>query len=361
MRFGPKKKTAEHAVEKPAGKKSLSARWRAAVLGGAAVLAIGPAVAPTPSVAPPAPSDARATLALPNHLGAISSTTCIPASEVITSKAYPQIRPVFERMAQQPISGAPVLGRITAPNEDVDACTSRSLPDGTLVAAYESPTRRLIVARRNVAPTTVAHEAFHAHQHITGGFTGVGSNRLLSAGDRATGLLLIEATAAAYGMVVIKEASLSDPGYARNIRTHDYGMSRTFNTAFDASYNANANAPETERRRQALQAGGQAVVRGLMNGQSSEWKFLYRPEASRYLGLASFTGARTPEYTAQRDTQYAKIGQVAPNLQLIPSEFFGSRGNDSIAANQHAFNMRVPATTAPANQPFASSPRRPAA
>lgn len=359
MRFGQKKAadTPANANKKPSG---LSARWRKAVLAGAAFLAVGPAVAPTSPPPPPAPVDANATLALPSHLGAISSTSCIPAADILASRKYPQIRPVFERMAQQPISGTPVINRVTTPSEDVDACTSRSLPDGNLVAAYESQTRRLIVAERNVAPSTVAHEVFHAHQHITGGFTGVGSNRLLSAGDRATGLLLIEATAAAYAMVVIKEASLDDASYGRNLRTHDYGMARTFNTAFDASFAANEDKPAAERRRLALQAGGQAVVRALMNGQSSEWKSLYRSEAQRYLGLPSFSGPRGAEYSAERDRQYARIGQAAPHLQLIPSEFFGSRGNDSIASSQREIGLRVPAQAADST-PFASSPRRPAA
>lgn len=361
MRFGPKKTAKDPSGKKPADKKSaggLTARWRKAMLAGAAFLAVGPAVAPVPSVAPPAsPSEASARLALPNALGAITSTRCIPATDIMASKGYQQIRPVFERMAREPITGAPIINRITTESEDVDACTSRDLPDGNLVATYESQTRRLIVANRNVAPLTVAHEAFHAKQHLTGGFTGVASNSLLTNGDRATGLQLIEATAAAYSMVVIKEISLDDPGYAHNIRTNNYGMTRTFNTAFDASYAANANRPETERRQLALQAGGQAVVRALMNGQSSEWKSLYRPEASRYLGLASYTGARNAEYTAERDRLYARIGQVAPNVQLIPSEFFGSRGNDTIAASQRATGLHVPVPP----QGFASSPRRPAA
>lgn len=360
MRLGHKKASKTTTTDRPTTSGSLSQRWRKAVLAGAAFLAVGPAVAPNSPPPPATPTDAHATLALPSHLGAISSTSCIPAADIVASKNYPQIRPVFERMTRLPITGAPVITRVTTPGEDIDACTSRNLPAGTLVAAYESQTRRLIVARTNVAPTTVAHEVFHAHQHINGGFTGVGSNRLLSAGDRATGLLMIEATAAAYGMMMIKEASLDDPSYARNIRTHDYGMTRTFNTAFDASYAAHADKPEAERRRLALQAGGQAVVRALMNGQSSEWKDLYRPEAQRYLGLPSFSGQRSAEYSAERDRLYARIGQVAPNVQLIPAEFFGSRGNDSIAESQRAIGLRVPAQAAAAI-PFASSLRRPAA
>ncbi len=361
MRFGPKKTadTTQPPAHKPKG--ALSRRWQKTVLAGAAFLAVGPAVTPTTPPAPPAsPADAHARLALPDHLGAITSTSCIPASEVLGQKAYPQIRPVFERMTRQPISGAPVITRVTTPTEDVDACTSRDLPDGNMVAAYESQTRRLIVARRDVAPSTVAHEVFHAHQHLSGGFTSAGSNRLLTAGDRATALLLIESTAAAYAMVVIKEAGLNDPSYARNIRTHDYGMTRTFNTAFDASYAANADKPEAERRREALQAGGQAVVRALMNGQSSEWKSMYRSEAARYLGLSSYSGERGSEYRAERDRLYAKIGNVSAGLQLVPPEFMGASANDSISASQKAIGLRVPAD-APAAQPFASTPRRTAA
>ena len=359
MRFGPKKKDGTGGE-----KKKSSSRWRKGVLAASAFLAVGPAttVAPPPTAAPPAPYATTQTHDLPGHFHQrISSTTCIPAANLNTSDRYPQIRPVFERMATQaPISGAPVIARISLPDEDVNACTSRDLPDGTLVAAYESPTRRLIVARSNVAPSTVAHEAFHARQHITGGFNGVGSNRTLTAGDRATGMLLIEATAAAYSLVVIKEMSFTDPTYARrHLGTHDYGMMRTFNTAFDASYAANATRPETERRRIALEAGGQAVVRALMNGQSSEWRTLYRPEAQRFLTLPSNTGTRNAEYTAVRDREYARIGQVAAGLQLVPVEFMGSRGNDSIAASQRAIGLRVGDT--PANAPFASSARRPAA
>lgn len=360
MRFGPKKTAGSQPSPANKPKGALSRRWQKAVLAGAAFLAVGPAVTPTlPPASPANPTDAHAALALPNHLGAITSTSCIPASEVLASKGYTQIRPVFERMTRQPISGTPVITRVTTPTEDVDACTSRDLPDGNMVAAYESQTRRLIVARNNVAPTTVAHEVFHAHQHLTGGFTGAGSNRLLTAGDRATALLLIEATAAAYAMTVIKEAGLNDPSYARNIRTHDYGMTRTFNTAFDQSYGANADKPETERRRLALQAGGQAVVRALMNGQSSEWKSMYRGEAAKYLGFPSYSGARGTEYGVERDRQYARIGQVAPGLQLVPVEFFGASANDTISASQRAIGLRVPA--AAPEQPFASSPRRPAA
>lgn len=360
------KKTGDTTLKNNRSKNnSLSARWRKTVLVGMTFFALGPAVAPLPPTPAPMPTDGNATLPLPNRFSTqLSSTTCIPAATIIASKDYPQIRPVFERMARQPISGAPIIARVTTPTEDVDACISRSLPDGNLIAAYESQTRRLIVAPRNVAPSTVIHEVFHTNQHLTGGFTGTGSNRMLSTGDRATGLLLIEASAAAYALVVIKEASLTDASYAHNMRTHDYGMTRTFNTAFDASYTANKNTPETERRRAALQAGGQAVVLALMSGHSSEWKAMYRPEAMRYFGITSYTGQHGAEYMAERDRLYARIGHVATDLQLIPGEFFGLRAQVTIAATHRAFQFPqvrvITATTSTQNPvPGVKPPYRP--
>lgn len=359
MRFGPKK-TNDTTPQNSKKATGLSARWRKAALAGAAFATLIPGVTPPPGTPSPTPADTTAVLSLPTTVNArVSSTSCVPAADMLGNNAHPQLKPVFERMVRLPVSGAAIVNRIMVPSEDVDACTSRDLPDGTLIATYESPTRRLIVPHRDAPPATIAHEIFHAHQHLTGGFTGVASNRLLTAGDRATGMLLIEATAAAYGMVAMKEASFYDASYAKHMRTHNYGMTRTFNTAFDASYAANANQPEQDRRRLALQAGGQAVVRALMNGQSSEWKGLYKDEAARYLRLASFNGVRTAEYTATRDGLYARIGQVSPSLQLVPVEFFGSLGNTTIAASQKEFSLRVPAAAQP-QQP-ASSPRRPAA
>ncbi len=345
MRFFTKK-------DKKDGEKKPRPGWQKALLAGAGALVVGSCDVPpaAPALPPAAPEQPGSSAEMPHNFQTqqIATNNCKPVSTLVNSRQIPSVSSVFTRMAEQPLSGAGVITLLGNSANRVEACTSPDLPDDDLIATYESTTRRLIVGTRNVRPVTVAHESFHAYQHLTGGFRGVSSNQLLSPGDRATGMLLIEATAAAYANVVLYEMKFTDPDYhRRHGRTYDYGMGPTFENTFNQSYAANEGLGEPERRRLALEAAGQAVVRALLNGQSSEWRTLYRPEAARYLTLPAQYAPRDSEgYLATRSAMYARIGQVAPGLQLIPAEFLGAGAEDAIRANHAAFRMTPPAPVA---------------
>lgn len=276
-----------------------------------------------------------------------STTTCHSAHAIATQGRMPQVGATFTRMAQQGITGANVIRTVTDPAQNVHVCISPlNSNDPTLVATYEAAGRRLLVRSGPVSAVTVAHEAFHAHQHLNNGFHGVASNQLLTPGDRTTGMLLIEATAAAYAQVVLFETQYSDPAYYRQHgRVNDYGMRQTFERAYSASYALNSSQDVQERRRIALQDAGQAVVRALMNGESREWAQLYRPAAQAYLTRpASHLTRDSADYQANRRSFYRQIGQVSARFQLVPFEYLTTDADAAIASQHRAFGLQAPVT-----------------
>ena len=286
--------------------------------------------------------------------------TCAMTGTPDFAQRVPRIQAVFTKLAQQPISGQQMVMTVTDPRNQIEACLVRDLsssPDRSVLGLYTSNNHRLSVLSGNPAPAVIAHESFHAYQQFSGGFSAMTNTGALYARDRVTGLLLMEATAAAYEQVVMKEISFTDAKYPRAFRhENDFHTNRTFDRAFDDSYAANANLPEAARRRVALQAGGQAVVRFLMAGRDSGWKSGYRENAQPYARLTSAPAQEPQAYAQKRAGFYRALGQVAPGLQLVPDEFLDARADASIAQVLKTFRIDAPAAPVYA-APYAASPR----
>jgi|GEM_PF-1275032 len=262
----------------------------------------------------------------------IAASACIPAAELLHDEnpLFASLRATFAELARQPISGAPVISAITGMTEGVRVCRARRLPGGAL-AVYQRDVRRIVVPEKGATSAIVAHEVFHFLQDRAGAYAGVEEDSKLTPRDGAVSLLLIEATAVAYALVVSKEAALETPGTRRKLPNPN-GMARTFDRAFTATYANAAHRPEGERRLAALQAGGRAVVSALMAGQSGSWRRFYREQARIHLLFAPGNDGRGEAYGPLRDGIYARIGRVTEGLDLLPSEYIGTRAETAIAS-----------------------------
>lgn len=242
----------------------------------------------------------------------------------------PGLRQMFNDLAAQPITGAPVIARLTNPAHRFQICLDRSLPSNGVMAAYDPRVNRLFVPATTLDLDSVAHEAFHAYQDTAGALLSADSR--LSSRDAAIAHFLVEASAAAYSAAMLREMSLNNPAlqpaytaYISN-RTNVYGQGRAFDAAFQAVYDANAALPEQERRRLALEAGGQTVVRNLMSGLGEGWRRGYVPRAATtaVANGSSDVNVNSRSYDRHRREIFTRAGAVGSNLQLVPANFYNA-------------------------------------
>ncbi len=248
--------------------------------------------------------------------------------------------------AHMPITGASVLAALRDPYYNMRICFNKQYPTSSGVhAAYIPSRQQLIVPERSIRFNAVAHEVFHARQHIRGGFYGFFASNPYRAEDRAMALLLAEASAVAYSMAAKKELQLNNPALAREYSRGDdldYGMWDTFDRTFNSVYRANANQPEDTRRRMALQEAGQTVVRALLDGRSSVWVDSYRDAAQNALRLSN---ARTPQdpnsvaYQSVRSSNFYRMGEITDGVNVVPSEYWAMNNAAATARTFRAMGL----------------------
>lgn len=233
----------------------------------------------------------------------------------------PAIKASFDLMARQPITGRPVMARLSNPMHGFQVCEDPNLPSivtGT-IASYRLGERRLMVPAKGADLSSVAHESFHAYQATLSSAMG---GAPLAPRDKAMALLIAEAAAVGYTYMVTRESAFDNPAdwNAYTKAGGDYGMNDVFNAAFDSSYNGLLPLPdETLRRRFALEAGGRAVVDALLNKAYPAWSEGY---AFRALTMArngdDSIDATTRSYYKTRDELFRRAAMVAPDILLLP-------------------------------------------
>lgn len=244
----------------------------------------------------------------------------------------PSVRPLFQTIATQPITGMPITARIADPVYRVQICRDESVDGSGDIAAYQNSNKRIFVGADKIDFESIAHESYHAYQAILGGF--VDKNTPLSARDRSMALLLVEASAVAYTLMLTREVGFSDPKTYQELLSNPnavYGMAPHFDKAFTRAYTVHANLEETARRTAALQEAGSYIINLLLMGVEDGWS---RPYASRAVEMAKTSDPNiktdTSAYRAMRDEVFRRTGVIGSTINIVPAQFLGADADTQI-------------------------------
>lgn len=244
--------------------------------------------------------------------------------------AAPRLKAGYDLIARQPLTGAPLVQRLSNPAHQMQICADPLLPslDGT-IAAYRFGERRLRVPEIGADLGSIAHEAFHAYQHTLGNaYVG---DAPLSPRDQAMALILSEAAAVGYTYMIMRESAFADDtDWKRYIANGgDYGMNAIFTSAFDRNYHGSLITDETMRRRLALAAGGTAVVEALLSNATPGWSMGYALSAIRAARSAdNQVDATTRKYYETRDALFRRTAMVA-DISIMPRRLLGGAAADA--------------------------------
>ncbi len=339
------RKTADH---KPTPQR-FSKRFKAAAMTVTASVLI-PATATT---ATPGQTQNYATLAQAQQTGSqetiirVKATNCINITESELTRV-PAIKPVFERIAAQPLTGARVVDRLRDPAHRFQICLDSSLPGNGVLAAYMGTQNRLFVPVLGADFESVAHESYHAYQDTLGGI--VSTEAGLHPRDMAMSLLLTEASAVGYTLMLMREIGYTEPdAYTSFIADskNSFGLGPRFDAAYNASYDANASMEETARRKLALQAGGTAVVDALVSGAVRGWSAPYANNAARMAQYGDSTVDTTRrQYRETRDELFRRAGSLG-DINIIPARFLGASADVQIAQAVDTTGIEIVRVPAP--------------
>lgn len=277
----------------------------------------------------------------------VKAANCVNITESELDRV-PAIKPVFERIAAQPLTGAPVVARLRDPAHRFQICLDPSLPGNGVMAAYMSTQNRLFVPVLGADFESVAHESYHAYQDTLGGI--VATDAGLHPRDMAMSLLLTEASAVGYTLMLMREIGYTQPEvYAAFIADskNGFGMGQRFDTAYNTAYAANEGMEENARRSLALQAGGTAVVDALVTGAVRGWSAPYASNAARMaqLGDANADTSRR-QYRETRDELFRRAGTVS-GMNIIPARFIGANADNAIATAVDTTGIEIVRVPAP--------------
>lgn len=302
------------------------------------------------------------------------------SDDAAMAKKFRHIYRDMQKMEQGPLAGKPVMEAIKNPAHDfrIREMSVKEYLQSDSHANYKPDYKVINVFRPNIE--ILVHEAFHAHQATHGVFEFF-EKPVLTLEDIIVHNLVVEAAAVAYSFVVLKEletlrsknpewfageypteeelaaaaiaaaqddtsedevdidlgdlptdeeleaaaaASEADEdldpymwvpeGYPRFI---DSPVSFEMKDVFEEAYNAVLTASGDETR--ALEAGGKAVVKGLLEGHSPEWRMFY---ASSSAYKASVYGSpeskQEPGYEDRRRDMLKKACAISPEINLTP-------------------------------------------
>lgn len=277
----------------------------------------------------------------------VKAANCVNITESDLART-PAIKPVFDRIASQTMTGAPVIARLRDPAHRFQICLDPSLPGNGVLAAYMSTQNRLFVPVLGADFESVAHESYHAYQDTLGGI--VSTDAGLHPRDMAMSLLLTEASAVGYTLMLMREIGYSEPeAYAAFIadNKNSFGMGQRFDAAYNTAYAANENMEETARRSLALEAGGSAVVEALLSGVARGWSAPYANNAARMaqLGDANVDTSRR-QYRETRDELFRRAGRVG-SMNIVPARFIGPNADAYIASGVDATGIEIVRVPAP--------------
>lgn len=248
-------------------------------------------------------------------------------------KNLPLLHKNFQVIAQLPLTGKPVYNEILKPANDIRTCrVSKGTLKAKTLGTYDSGANKLRIGE-DTSIATFSHENFHALQDIGKVFDGLWGGELTYQ-DSIVGRLLLEATAEAYAFTVYKEAQKFHPDTQVIFRQAfpDMDMDGIFEKAYDAAWEKNAGTGLKNRKQKALQAGGKAIVRALLEGKSEGWTTSYSKFSTKYEPpYVSDADALYSEYMASRHALYLRTGHVSQYINLTPNILLGKNAAQKIS------------------------------
>lgn len=265
------------------------------------------------------------------------------------AKMLPGINEHFGMMASLPLSGKPVLDKTARKDVNMEVCAVPAI-EGKSGRA----TRNGIEIVQGADATTTWHETFHYRQELDNPANIVMRGGLTEA-DSAFYFMLTEATAAAYELVVEKEAAnrgMTLPPVTKAGASASSHMRGAFRDAYEAAYTLHASRPGIEREQLALSAGGQAAVRYLMDGNDAIWSMGYKLQTVENTlnmyknmldsGVRPRTGCESG-YEDIRNYRNYSLGEVSGGVTITPPEYYGPDAGKVITRFADKMEFKVPA------------------
>lgn len=260
------------------------------------------------------------------------------------------LKVALQEMARHPIAGKSVYDALTNRENDVRWCIVPPGAIGDKVAAAYDDKEKVMILTKGSGEKAFVHEGFHAVQFLNGV-----DLHSLSTRDNAITFLLLEASAVAHSFVYYKEREATDPAAYQNFKASEYSMfvGASFDKAYDHFMATSHISDDRQRKKKALEAAGQAVVRSLLAGECREWTVFYA-------GRISFRMRSHPEAFPPQDAAYLRkrrfifntTGYISPDINLTPPELQADVTDKQLddLAKKTGFRL-APRRPAPQRQP----------
>lgn len=269
----------------------------------------------------------RAPPPAPNQVEASSETTCaFNANGAEMAKEMPHLYQDFRLASRLPLTGEHLYEVLYDPGRAIQSCVEPDTVDSGANGTFKDNKATM---KESASTGTSLHEYFHALQEIGGAPV---ERYELSMRDAVAANLIMEATAAAYQMIAIKEAqnlglSFRAPTKFRSAADNENTI-KIFEDAYNQALASEGGFLSSTRERRALEAAGQAVVRHLLGGGDAGWGVGYADIAALNANLNS---EQFPDdgrekkwgYKNKRESVFARMGAVSNNINLVPQEYLG--------------------------------------
>lgn len=260
-------------------------------------------------------------------------------------KKVPGIYSDFQAMGKLSLSGKSLYKNLKDPANDLTSCM-KPARDDMMGGQYMAGNSTLFVYG-NADSINTMHEYFHAGQDISGAYSDMFR---LNMRDATVALLLSEAAAAAYELVFEKEAETqnvklykapnkvikekTERGTKTTIITSkgvwdDPDIRKAFDRAYNEEWKIGTGLIAADRQARALEAGGKAATRWLLEGRNTRWSSAYAHVTFDNINNNRFAfrddnRERKKGYKKLRYGVYSKFGRVSANIDLTPNELLGT-------------------------------------
>lgn len=259
---------------------------------------------------------------------------CVQTSDTAAfQQKFPKLYANFAKIDALPYSGHAIAAHLKDPGNNISSCVANDLP-GNVDGDFLPENGKLRVRLESADPRAYTHEVFHAEQYLNGTFNKLGT-RAFSIEDNIAGNMLVEASAVGYSFVAYKEMSKTDPAAYKNFADswYSFGMRDYFDKAYDSAYAAGNNLSPELREKKALEAGGKAVVEGLMTGANKKWAFNYAVNSAyNNVGSGGPEARERLGYDADRADFYRKAGAISPDINITPDKLLAPHPEQDITA-----------------------------
>lgn len=249
---------------------------------------------------------------------------CVPTSDAQQfEQKFPALYGSFKKIEALPYSGQSIASHMKDPLNGIQTCSGNNLVKGA-VGQFDPETGQLSMRMDNIDGKIYTHEMFHAGQYVNGALAWLDAAQLTQE-DSLQGNMLIEASAVGYSFVVYKEMSKTDPAAYEDFTAtwYSFGMRARFDAAYARAL------PSGEEK--ALEAGGKAVVEGLLSGENQKWAQGYTERSLKILRNSDANARLREGYAADRAEAYRAAGEVSPTMNLTPDWMLAKNPERNIA------------------------------